>query len=244
MRRGNDVGAYEEFGTEYCRHARRSTAGSAGDRIANFAGRIVAHPAVFLVPLIVCSFLAGCSFLRPAPDTSRQFVLTPLPATEKANLAPVASRAAVVHVKIPAYLFNSSLAVRKGANEIIYPPGTLWAERLDTALPAVLAADLSSLLPTDKIGISVGPSNDLATEMSVGIEQFDVSSSGHAVLVARWCILSAGGEKILRSGESHLSRSGPTPDTDPSGAVGTMSDLITDLARQLAQGFNDYSPEQ
>src|SRR5208282_3253076 len=112
---------------------------------------------------------------------------------------PGSFRAAVVHVKSPAYLFNASLAVRKGANEIIYPPGTLWAERLDTAIPAVLAADLASLLPTDKIGASVGLSDDLATEIAVSIEQFDVSFSGQAVLVARWRILSAGGEKVLRS---------------------------------------------
>jgi len=61
---------------------------------------------------------------------------------------------------------------------------------------------------------------------------------GQAVLVARWRILSAGGEKVLRSGETHLSRSGPAPDTDPSGAVGTLSDLIADLSRQLAQALS------
>jgi len=239
MKRRNDAGTYgAKLGREYCRYARRCTVGGRCGRSANFAGRSVAHCAAFLVPLIVCSYLTGCSFLKPAPDTSRQFVLTPLPATETANLAPGASRAAVVHVKSPAYLFNASLAVRKGANEIIYPPGTLWAERLDTAIPAVLAADLASLLPTDKIGASVGLSDDLATEIAVSIEQFDVSFSGQAVLVARWRILSAGGEKVLRSGETHLSRSGPAPDTDPSGAVGTLSDLIADLSRQLAQALS------
>jgi len=94
-------------------------------------------------------------------------------------------------------------------------------------------------LPTNKIGMSVGPSDDLEMEMGVSIEEFDVSSSGQAVLVARWRILSAGGEEVLRSGESHLSRSGPGPDTDPSGAVGTLSELIADLSRQLAQALND-----
>ena len=240
MKRRDNFGANcDEYGTESCRLAGRYPASSYRGRMAAFADRIVADPAAFLVPLIACACLTGCSFLSPAPDTSRQFILTPLPATETANLAPSASRAVVVHVNIPDYLFNSSLAVRKGDNEIIYPPGTLWAERLNSAIPAVLAADLSSLLPTNKIGLSVGPIDDLAMEMGVSIAQFDVSSSGQTVLVARWRILSAGGDEVLRSGESHLSRSGPAPDTDPSGAVGTLSELVADLSRQLAQALND-----
>ena len=141
-------------------------------------------------------------------------------------------------MKIPSYLFNSSLAVRKGINEIVYPPGTLWAERLDTGIPRVLAADLSSLLRSEHIRAAVGSSEDVAREIGVTVEQFDVSSSGQAVLVAKWRIFSPAGEQILHSGESRLSRSGPAPDTDPSGAVGTLSDLIADLSRDLAQVLN------
>ena len=240
MKRPNDAVAYtQELGTECRQNTPLRAGGSPCRHIANVAGRIVVHPAAFLMPFIVCACLTGCSFLKPAPDTSRHFVLTPLPATEMANVTLGASRVGVVRVKIPAYLFNSSLAVRKGANEIVYPPDTLWAERLDTVIPRVLAADLSSLLPTDKIRMSVEPSDDLATKIGVTIEQFDVSSSGQAVLVARWRILSPGGEKVMRAGESHLSRSGPAPDTDPSGAVVTLSDLIADLSRQLAHALND-----
>jgi hypothetical protein len=239
MKRRDDGGAHaHEFGTEYCRYAQRCTAGSRGGRIANFAGRIVPHPAAFLMTFIVCACLTGCSFLKPVPDTSRQFILTPLPATETANVASGTWRVDVVHVKIPSYLFNSSLAVRKGTNEIVYPPGTLWAERLNTGIPRVLAVDLSLLLPSEQIRVAVGSSEDVAREIGVTIDQFDVSSSGHAVLVAKWRIFSPGGEKILHSGESRLSRSGPAPDTDPSGAVGTLSDLIADLSRQLAQALN------
>lgn len=241
MKRENESGARaHEVGKQRRRNTQRWTGGSpSGSRIASFSGRAVPHPAAFLMTLTVCTCVTGCSFLKPAPDTSRHFVLTSLPPTETANLAPGASRVDVVHVKIPAYLFNSSLAVRKGANEVAYPPGILWAERLDTGIPRVLTADLSSLLPSDQIRPSVGPSEDVAREIGVTIEQFDVSSSGQAVLVASWRILASGGEKVLRSGESHLSRSCPAPDSDPSGAVGTLSNLIADLSRQLAQAVND-----
>ena len=228
-----------EVGKQGPRNTQRWTGGSpSSGRIGSFAGRIVRHPAVFLATLMVCAWVTGCSFLKPARDTSRHFVLTSLPPTETANVASGTWRVDVVHVKIPSYLFNASLAVRKGTNEVVYPPGTLWAERLDTGIPRVLAADLSSLLPGEQIRVAVGTSEDVAREIGVTVEQFDVSLSGQAVLVAKWRIFSPGREKLLRSGESRLSRSGPAPDTDPSGAVGTLSDLIADLSRQLAQALN------
>ncbi len=240
MKCPNDFGAYaHNVGKQGDRNTPLWRSGNpSGGGTASFAGRIVPHPAAFLMTFLVCACLTGCSFLKPAPDTSRHFVLTPLPATETVNVASGTSGVDVIQVKIPSYLFNSSLAIRKGGNEIVYPPGTLWAERLNTGIPHVLAADLSSLLPRDQIRPLGGPGDDAAKEIGVTIEQFDVSSTGQAVLIAKWRILSPGGEKILRFGETRLSRSGPAPDTDPSGAVGTLSDLIADLSRQLAQALN------
>lgn len=240
MKRPNDSGAHaHEAGKQRPGNAQRSTGGSpSSGRIAGFAGRIGPHPAALFMTFMVCACVTGCSFLMPAPDTSRHFVLTSLPG-KTVNVASGTSRVDMIHVKIPSYLFNSSLAVRKGINEIVYPPDTLWAERLDTGIPHVLAADLSSLLPSEQIRVAIGSSEDLAREIGVTIEQFDVSSSGQAVLVAKWRIFHPGGENTLHSGESRLSRTGPAPDTDPSGAVGTLSDLIADLSRQLAQALND-----
>lgn len=242
MKRPNNSGAYaNNAGPQNRRNTRLCTHRGPWCRPANIASRIAAHPTSFLIPFIIYAGLAGCSFLKPAPDTSRHFVLTPLPAAEAANVARGTSAVGVgvVHVKIPTYLSNSSLAVRKGANEIDYPPATLWAERLGAGIPRVLTADLSSLLPGEQIRSSVVPGDNVAKEIGVTFEQFDVSSSGHAVLVAQWRILAPGGEKVLRSGETRLSRDGPSPDTNPSGAVGTLSELIADLSRQLAQAFNE-----
>ena len=115
----------------------------------------------------------------------------------------------------------------------------LWAERLDTGIQRVLAANLATLLPTDQIRLSAWRSEDVAAEVYVTIEQFDVDSSGHGVLVAWWRILSPGGEKTLKAGESRLTRQGPSPDADPSGAVATLSDLVADLSRQLAQALKE-----
>jgi uncharacterized lipoprotein YmbA len=184
--------------------------------------------------------LTGCfGFLKPAKSTARHFVLTPVVATEP-TVAPRSSAAVGVGpVKLAAYLFNTSMAVRKGTNEIDYLPSAIWAERLDTGLQRVLAANLAILLPTDQIRLSAWQTTDVSVEVYVAMERLDVDTHGQAVLVAWWRILSPGGEKILKAGESRLARRGPLPGVDPSGAVGTLSDLVADMSRQLAQTINE-----
>jgi uncharacterized lipoprotein YmbA len=190
--------------------------------------------------LAACACLTGCfGFLKPAHETARHFVLTPLPAAGPMTAAPAALAVGVGQVKLPAYLFDTSLAVRKDTNEIEYLPLTLWAERLDTGIQRVLAANLATLLPTDRVRLSAWRSEDVGAEVYVGIEQFDVDASGRGVLVARWRILSPGAEKTLKAGESRLSRPGPAPNANPSGAIATLSDLLAEESRQLTQAITE-----
>ena len=161
--------------------------------------------------------------------------------------APVAANALAVglgQVKLPAYLFDTSLAVRKGTNEVEYLPSALWAERLDTGFQRVLAANLAIILPTDRILLSVWQRDAVAAGIYVTLEQFDVDASGRGGLVARWHILSPGGERILKAGSSRLSRQGPPPDAGAAGAVATLSDLLADFSRQLAQALREATSGQ
>lgn len=195
-----------------------------------------------LLTLAVCACLTGCSLLKPAKPTARYFVLTPLPAAGPGLAAPNNLAVGLGQVKLPAYLFETSLAVRKGTNEIEYLPSSLWAERLDTGFQRVLAANLAILLPTDRIHLSAWQKEAVAAEAYVTLEQFDVDASGRGVLVARWRIVSPGGEKTLKAGGSRLVREGPPPDNSTSGAVATLSELVADLSRQLAQALNETTP--
>jgi uncharacterized lipoprotein YmbA len=140
-------------------------------------------------------------------------------------------------VRLPAYLSNSSLAVRNGVNEIGYSQSILWAERLDAGIQRVLAANLATLLHTRQIRLSSWRSEDVTVEVYVTVEQFDVDSGGQGVLIARWRILAPGGETMLRAGESRLKRQGPEPEKNPSGAIETLSGLLGDLGNGLAQAI-------
>jgi uncharacterized lipoprotein YmbA len=186
--------------------------------------------------------LTGCSFLKPAHDTSRRYVLTSLPSVEPRTAAPAASGVGLGQVKLPAYLLDSSLAVRKGTNEIDYLRAALWAERLDTGIQRVLAANLASMLDSNQVRLSAWRSEEVGAELYVAVEQFDVDSTGRAVLVARWRILSPGGENTLKTGATRLARQGPSPDASTSGAVATLSELVAELSRQLVQALNETTP--
>ena len=213
-----------------CRRSDRS--------VASFNDQVVLRLAALLIAIAACACLTGCfGFLKPAQETARHFVLTSLPAAGTMKALPASLAVGMGQVKIPAYLFDTSLAIRKGTNEIDYLRLALWAERLDTGIQHVLAANLAALLSTDQVRLSTWRSEDVAAEVYVTIEQFDVDTSGRGVLVARWRILSPGGEKTLKTGESRLSRQGPAPDADPSGAIATLSDLLAEQSRQLAQAL-------
>jgi uncharacterized protein len=203
------------------------------------ADAVATRLGVVVLALVLGTGLAGCGFLKPAQSTARYFVLTPASATVPAPVATNALAVGLGQVKLPAYLFETSLAIRKGTNEIEYLPSALWAERLDTGFQRVLAANLATLLPSDQIHLSAWQKDAVVAEVYVIIHQFDVDSTGQGVLVAQWRILSPGGEKTLKLGTTRLSRQGPSPDTGASGSVATLSELVADFSQQLAQPLRE-----
>jgi uncharacterized lipoprotein YmbA len=172
-------------------------------------------------------------------STTRYYVLTPVAGTRCASgsLAVGLGR-----VKLPPYLDNNSLAVRQGTNEVEYLESAFWAERLDAGFQRVLAANLAIVLPAEQVRLSEWRSEDVSAEVHVTVEQFDVDARGQGVLVAWWRVLSPGGDKTLKAGECRLTRQGPAPDTNPSGAVATLSELAADLSRQVAQAVKETTP--
>ena len=186
--------------------------------------------------IVLAAGFTGCSFLKPAKSTARHYVLTPIAGTQAGSGSLAVG---LGQVKLPAYLFNTSLAVRNGTNEIEYLTSAIWAERLDTGLQRVLAANLATLLPANQIRLSTWQNGDVAAEVHVAIERFDVDAGGQGVLVGSWRVLSPGGEKTLKAGTSRFTRPGRAPGTDPSGAVATLSELAADLSRQVAQAVQE-----
>ena len=192
----------------------------------------------------ICFCLPACLNLKPAHDSARHFVLTPIAAgasgSSPAPLHPVAF--GLGKVVIPAYLLRDPLAVRQGVNEVHYLDDVLWAERLDNGLQRVLAEDLACLLTTDHVRLSTWTKEQVQLEIYVTLEQFDVDTQGQGEICARWRVLSPGGDRTLKTGRFNHLRKGPTLTADPQGAVATLSLLAEDLSREVAKDVETLAP--
>ena len=194
----------------------------------------------FAAACAVSFVLAGCTVLKPSGVNPQSFILTPLPAATAPSHA--GGGVGVGLVKIPGYLFKNSIAVRQGTNQIAYLEKAVWAERLDRGLQRVFAANLASLLPTDRVSLSAWRPQDVNVEVFVTIEQFDVDYNGRGVLAAWWRLLSAGHERELKAGQFRSVHTGPPPGSDPQGAAATMSELAADLSREMAEAIKAAAP--
>jgi uncharacterized lipoprotein YmbA len=190
----------------------------------------------------VCFGLAGCSFLKPSGVTPRSFMLTPLSTTPASPAQTSAKAVGVGFVRLPAYLFARSMAMRQGASEVVYLDTAFWAERLDSGLQRVIAVNLAALLPTTQVRLSTWQPEEVSAELYVTVERFDVHLSGEYALQAWWRIVPPGGGEVWKAGQFQATRTGPAPNVDPDGATALMSALTADLSRDLAQALASVVP--
>ncbi len=203
----------------------------------------------FLPNLLLAAFtlatvaVCGCLNLKPARQTARYFVLSPIataPAAAPDAKLPIVG---VGIVKIPDYLFKSTMAVRQGTNEVSYLLMDIWAERLNLGIQRILAANLAALVPA-QIRLSDWRSTDVTVGVHVAIEQFDVSNHGEGTLVAWWRVVSPGGEQTLKSGQFRATLAGPAPYNDPQGATGTLSKLAGQLSEEIAGAVKEVAAKK
>jgi len=131
------------------------------------------------------------------------------------------------------------MAIRNGTNEIEYLDGALWAERLDQSFQQTLAANLSMLLPSDRVYRSAWERNQVQVTAVINVQQFDVDTQGRGTLVAWWRINAPDGDTPLKSGEAHLAQTGASPRGNPQAIATTLSALTGQLSRDLAQAIRE-----
>ncbi len=200
-------------------------------------GRLVRE----LVLPLICSLafvLSGC-VIKPVPVPTRHFVLAPVPA---ADLHPTTARQHSVEVglvKMPDYLLRDSMVVRKGDNEFQYLETALWAERLDQSFRRTLSQNLSVLLASDRIYLNAAERDQGEVRVSVDVQQFDVDTEGRGTLLAVWRLTAVGANKPMKTGQVHLTRSGPSPRGNSQAIATTLSALLAEFSRDVAQALRE-----
>ena len=178
--------------------------------------------------------LAGCS-LKPLTVSTRHFILSPISTNEPEAAATGPVAIGIGAVKLPAYLLRESMAVRMGPNEIEYLRDAYWAERLDQSIQRTLAADLGKQLPAGRIYLTDWAHNQVQVGIYIRIERFDVDASGNGTLIAEWRIEAPGLDKSAKTGSTRLVQAGGSPRGNPGAMAATLSELLAQFSRELAE---------
>jgi uncharacterized protein len=184
--------------------------------------------------IIVSTGLAGCKSFRPVEDQARYYVLSAPAGAPTAAPPNEGLSIGIAPVQIPGYLQNTRIAVRRGTNEIHYSENRQWAERVDKGIQRVLTSDLSRLLPSARVISSAWQNGDVKAEVHVSIQRFELDETGQATLECEWRILSADTGRVLRLEHALIDKKGPPLTSNPTGAIGTLSQALAELSNQIS----------
>lgn len=187
---------------------------------------------------VIGMLLTGCLF-KPVTVSTRRFVLTPIPTNEPALTGKQELAVGIAFVKMPSYLLRSSMAIRSHTNEIRYLDDAVWVERLDRSFQRTLAANLSRILPSDRIYFGDWARNQVMARIFITVQQFDVDRDGRGTLIAQWRIMSPDGDSPLKSGHARLTHAGALPRGNPEVIAATLSDLTSEFSRALASSIRE-----
>jgi uncharacterized lipoprotein YmbA len=179
--------------------------------------------------------LTGCSFLQPAVDPSRFFVLN--------AIAPAAGSGSqlalgVGPLNLPSYLAVSEIQVRESATELMRSPVDRWAEPLQDGILRVLAQDLSAVLGTrDVVLFPWYAEQQPDVQVAVSIRRFEIDPEGAALLEARYEVTrpAGGGPGTLRDFAVRKAPSDPGTAASVAALSEALADLAADVAAQVTQ---------
>ena len=194
------------------------------------------HFRFVLVAASVIASMAGC-MLKPSIVPVRHFVLSPLPVTDaSATTDQIAVR--VGEVRMPSYLLRTAVALRRDTNEIEYLEDARWSERLDQCFQRTVAANLSQLLPSDRVYSTDWTGSPPMPRVLVDVQQFEVDNGGRGTLIAHWRLQSAD-RATSKIGTARLHRNGSAPAGNGAIIAATLSDLTAEFSRTLAQAIRE-----
>jgi hypothetical protein len=186
--------------------------------------------------------LPACVSLKRTPE-ARFFALRTLAEPMAAEAAATPALVGLLPVGLPGYLERPQLITWVGPGELRIDEYLRWAEPLDAGLSRTLAANLEALLPEGRVIRSPWPasaSKRLRCRVRVELQRFGPRESGEVVLEGRWALLPPDGERPLVGRPARLER-GPSaaPGERPDAVAGVeaMSELVADLAREIASAI-------
>ena len=176
-------------------------------------------------------FAPGCT------PTTRYYALSAV-GGDAAFAARPATGSAVIAlgpVELPDYIDRPQIVTRTGANTLDQAAFDQWGGDLDDMIPRLLVEDLAAKLPADHV-VPFPQVADVgfAYRVPVSITQFDVSTSGEAVVAARWQVRGPGGTLAVRETVARSQADGKSFDARVAALSRALADVTADIASVLA----------
>lgn len=198
----------------------------------------------------VCFILLGGCLGKGTQKDTRFYLLEPVSGwstVEYASTDDGGIGLAIGPVRLREYLNRPQVVTRTKENKIIVHEFHSWGEPLDRNFNIVLAVNLSELLATNKIVIfpwRKRPPN-LDYQIVADVIRFDGELGGEASLTAHYYIwdwgMVRGEDELRRVGVWKSSFSRQTGDDSFEALVATMSELVGDFSREVAEKLKGVS---
>lgn len=179
---------------------------------------------------------AGACSIKSETAPSRFYMLRSLPTDASSPATQDAGGPVLVlgPVRVAAYLDRPQIVTKGSGNEMKLSEFERWAEPLTDNIKAVLASNLSVLVPTERVSFYPArlPAH-LDLRISVEVLRFDGSLGGEAVLEARWSLHASDAEEPILTKRSRFEQATGGPGYDA--FVEALNRTVEALSREVAR---------
>jgi uncharacterized lipoprotein YmbA len=193
-------------------------------------------PIKWILPAMLAGALGGCLNTRPSADSRQFYVLESGPASDKAlSIEEVDSIVGLKPVRLPAYLRDPRIVVRKSQTEISHSEVIRWGEPLDLGLQRVICSNLDAALEDSVVIKAPWRREGVGYQINIRFNRCEVDTSGQVTTDAEWLCSKIDDPSKAFFGQGNITRTGPPPTDDPGGAIATLSKTIHELSLQIAE---------
>ena len=188
---------------------------------------------LLLTGLAVAVLLGGCIGKSPP---SQFYTLNAIAGPAQGKALPQDISIAIGPVTIPPALDRPQIVTRDMANQVHFSESHRWAGPLDKEIATVLAANLGSLLATERV--IPYTSEDILQpthRIHVSIARFDGSLQNEVLLDATWSIKEANTRQPRLMKKSVIRETVISPDHD--GIVAAKNKALAALSEQMAESI-------
>ena len=150
------------------------------------------------------------------------------------STAPAKMTVHVGPVAIPDTVDRTPMVIRKGPNEVEIEDFHRWAEPLKTAIPRVLAANLSQLVGGARVSSGRQGGTPADYRVNVEIARFESSFAEGATLEATWTVAGKSGAPVQGRTLARV----PSASGDHAGIASAHSRALDQLAREIAAAIS------